>query len=405
MPHTLSEVHREHLPVGRYNAGPGDHDSAIDPGAQEHAVSGHGVHNWNSHVHHAAKVYRSVADGLYGTELFSAACCALFALLAVIQLAIAAHMLLVLAPTLARSSGATPSSGWVRGKARWVAALVPGAVARCCALLLLISDLSAKAGGAGPWNVSFIFEASSFFDACSSWLFYTYKVATLTGWAMCLHGPGRQSQRLLAVGALASLALAVALAVTVSFSLSYGSICLETHDVYMCQQRQTWYATFHVMMVVISLGSMFYFASILFSAWRKRGARDDELVAPWLMKPLAAASGYESTAATLTRNNRHREAAAIMPAANVCAASVCWWSIFNLWGAMRAARLVDCTAHTVEMAVAANWVLSEFVPGLVIALVLFFQVRREISRSPAFSTDYHKLAPKEPGGGQDGVLS
>jgi len=56
------------------------------------------------------------------------------------------------------------------------------------------------------------------------------------------------------------------------------------------------------------------------------------------------------------------------------------------------------------MAVAANWVLSEFVPGLVIALVLFFQVRREISRSPAFSTDYQKLAPKEPGGGQDGVF-
>jgi hypothetical protein len=74
----------------------------------------------------------------------------------VIQLAIAAHMLLVLAPALVRSSNATShASGWVRGKARWVAALVPGAVARCCALLLLIADLSAKAGGLGPGSCLF----------------------------------------------------------------------------------------------------------------------------------------------------------------------------------------------------------------------------------------------------------
>lgn len=117
--------------------------------------------------------------------------------------------------------------------------------------------------------MSFLFEASSFFDAAASWLFYTYKVATLSGWAMLLHGPGRQSQGLLAVGGLASLSLGLALAVTVSLSLSYGSICLETHDVGMCQQRQTWYATFHLAMVVISLASLFYFVGLLVSAWRQ----------------------------------------------------------------------------------------------------------------------------------------
>ena len=114
-----------------------------------------------------------------------------------------------------------------------------------------------------------MFEASSLFDASASWLFYTYKVAMLSGWAMLLHGPGQQSQRLLAVGALASLALGLALAVTVSLSLSYGSMCLETHDVSMCQQRETWYATFHLTMVIISLASLIYFAGLLFSAWRQ----------------------------------------------------------------------------------------------------------------------------------------
>ena len=114
--------------------------------------------------------------------------------------------------------------------------------------------------------MSFLFQASSFFDASASWLFYTYKVATLSGWAMLLHGPGPHSQRLLAVGALASLSLGVALAVTVSLSLSYGSICLETHDVGMCEQRQAWYATFHLAMVTISLASLVYFVSLLCAA-------------------------------------------------------------------------------------------------------------------------------------------
>ena len=41
---------------------------------------------------------RSVANGLYGAEVYSAGCCGLFAMLAVIQLAIASHMLFVLAP-------------------------------------------------------------------------------------------------------------------------------------------------------------------------------------------------------------------------------------------------------------------------------------------------------------------
>ena len=43
-------------------------------------------------------VDRSVSVGLYGAELYSSACCMLFAMLAVVQLAIAAHMLLVLTP-------------------------------------------------------------------------------------------------------------------------------------------------------------------------------------------------------------------------------------------------------------------------------------------------------------------
>jgi hypothetical protein len=31
-------------------------------------------------------------------------------------------------------------------------------------------------------DVTFLFDASSFFDAAASWLFYTFKVATLTGY-------------------------------------------------------------------------------------------------------------------------------------------------------------------------------------------------------------------------------
>jgi len=97
-----------------------------------------------------ALLHRSVSNGLYGAELYSAACCAAFGLLAVIQvgsvarvvlpldmcacacthggevacvmtcaclqLAMAAQMLLVHAPALARSSGSAASSAWVRGK-------------------------------------------------------------------------------------------------------------------------------------------------------------------------------------------------------------------------------------------------------------------------------------------------
>lgn len=405
MSHIVSEVHREHLPAGRYNAGPGAHDSVIDPRARDgHAASGHGAHQLSIHIHHASKAYRSVSNGLYGAELYSAACCAAFGLLAVIQLAMAAQMLLVHAPALARSSGSAASSAWVRGRARWLAALVPGTVARCCALLLLIADLSAKAGGEGPGDVSFLFEASSFFDAMASWLFYTIKIGTLTGWAICLHGPSRQSQRLLTVGVLASLVLGLALLVTVSQSLSYGSLCIETHDIGMCQQRETWYATFHIMMVTISLGSFIYFFAVLLGAWRQRGTRTDEPLPPWLVNAISSAAGgekedrtSESAAAAISRNNRQRQAAALMPAAHVCGASICWWSIFNSWGAIRAARLIQATPQTVEMAVSVNWVLSEFLPGLTVALVLFFQVRREIARIPgadytsAATSDAHQL--------------
>ena len=219
----LSEVHREHLPAGRYGAGAHAHNPVVDPhAAADRASANHGVYVSRSHrVHHEA--YRSVPEALYGAELYSTACCAVFGALAAVQLVIAAHMLFSLAPAFARRSGPALSSAWARGKARWVAALVPGAVARCCALLLLIADLRDKADGAGPGDVSFLFAASSFFDACASWLFYTFKVAALTGWAVYLHGPGRRSRRLLSVSVLASLVLGVALAVTVSFSLSYGS--------------------------------------------------------------------------------------------------------------------------------------------------------------------------------------
>jgi hypothetical protein len=60
------QVHREHLPAGRYNIGPRARDSLIDPGALSdgHFQSGHGVHNWNSHVHHAATAYRCTTSAL-----------------------------------------------------------------------------------------------------------------------------------------------------------------------------------------------------------------------------------------------------------------------------------------------------------------------------------------------------
>ena len=326
-------MHREHLPAGRYNVGPGAEDSVIDPRALDgHAASGHGAHQLHIHVHHASKAYRSVSNGLYGAELYSAACCGAFGLLAVMQLAMSAQMLLVHAPALARSTGSAASSAWVRGRARWLAALVPAAVARCCALLLLIADLSAKAGGAGPGDVSFLFDASSFFDAMASWLYYTIKVGTLTGWAICLRGPSRQSQRLLTVGVMASLVLALALTVTVSQSLSYGSLCMETHDVGMCEQREAWYATFHFLMVTISLGSFIYFFTVLLGAWRHRGSRSEDPLPPWLLDAIASASGGdkedstgESAAVVMSRNNRQRQAAALMPAAHVCGASIAWY--------------------------------------------------------------------------------
>jgi len=91
-------------------------------------------------------------------------------------------------------------------------------------------------------------------------------------------------------------------------------------------------------------------------------------------KPRHHAREYESTAALMARSTSHRDAAGVRPAAHVCLASICWWSIFNMWGAVRAARLIDATPASVEVAVATNWLLSEFLPSLVIALVLFLQV-------------------------------
>ena len=52
-----------------------------------------------------------------------------------------------------------------------------------------------------------------------------------------------------------------------------------------------------------------------------------------------------------------------------------------MWGAVRAARLLDATPATVEVAVAANWFLSEFLPSLVIALALLLQVT-PVRRAP-----------------------
>ena len=92
--------------------------------------------------------------------------------------------------------------------------------------------------------------------------------------------------------------------------------------------------------------------------------------------------------AARVRANGVREAAAMAPAAHVCGASICWWCTFNMWGALRAARLVEATPATVEMAVAANWLMSELVPALAVSLALFLQVRRELRRHGAESEHY-----------------
>ena len=138
--HRLPSVHVEHLPAGRYGAVPSTREDVIDPGSIDGSEGHPGIiHD----VHHASKVYQSVSEGLYGTENYSIALCCLFALLALVQLGIAANILFRYAPALARMLG--PVAGnWTRSKAQWISALVPASVARCCALLLLIADLRAK---------------------------------------------------------------------------------------------------------------------------------------------------------------------------------------------------------------------------------------------------------------------
>lgn len=83
-------------------------------------------------------VNRSVADGLYGAEVYSAGCCGLFALLAVIQLAVASHMLFVLAPVCALSSRFSLAINDFLLVKRWhLRVLLSGL---CPSLLLLSSD-------------------------------------------------------------------------------------------------------------------------------------------------------------------------------------------------------------------------------------------------------------------------
>ena len=164
--------------MGRYSAA-GRGGVLVDPSAHVYAAGS---------AHHTNKVYHSVSSALVEMEEYSAGVSAVFALLAVLQISLSARLLFRLAPALGHAHG--PAGGnWARGKAQWILLLVPASVARAAALLLLLADLAAKANGAAPAQISFLFQASSFFDAAASWLFYSLKLCAIAAWAASRRGP------------------------------------------------------------------------------------------------------------------------------------------------------------------------------------------------------------------------
>eukprot|EP00961_Rhodomonas_salina_P265348 3586846-Rhodomonas_salina.2 len=82
--HAAPNVHVEHLPAGRLFAHPAANpDGVLDPRSLDGSEGHPGIlHDF----HHSSHSYHSVPPGLYSTELYSGAVCALFAALAVVQL-------------------------------------------------------------------------------------------------------------------------------------------------------------------------------------------------------------------------------------------------------------------------------------------------------------------------------
>ncbi|KAJ1473270.1 hypothetical protein T484DRAFT_2025371, partial [Baffinella frigidus] len=312
-------------------------------------------------------------------EEYSAGMSAVFALLAALQISASARLLIRQAPALRHAHG--PAGGnWARGKAQWILLLVPASVARATALLLLLADMVAKADGGVPAQIAFLFQAASLFDAAASWLFYSVKVGVIAAWAASRRGPGPHWGAFLVGAATLSLVMALSLAVTVTLSLHYGAACMQTHAVLPCEQRQAWFATFHLALVLISLLTTLIALGVALSTARlrerTRGGDADN----------GPASGVFGGRAFVPLS---QEAAALEHAAHLCTVSFCWWTLFNVYAALRAALLVQSTPTEVAVAVAANCLLSELIPSGAISLAL--------SRHVARLSRHSRHAPARPG--------
>ena len=89
-----------------------------------------------------------------------------------------------------------------------------------------------------------------------------------------------------------------------------------------------------------------------------------------------------------------QEASAIERAAHLCTLSFCWWTLFNVYSALRASLLIPSTPEEVSVAVAGNWLLSELLPSLAISLSLSRHVAR---LAPTDSYGYGKIGAKRAG--------
>jgi len=284
-------------------------------------------------VHHAVHHYRSVASSVYMTLYGSIAVCLAFALLAITQL--------LLGLKLSRGGG----------KGMWLYALVPAAVARCCSLLLLIWDLQEAAGGAMATKIFFLYEASTFFDATSSWAFYTSKIACILAWVVHQNGGGEaQMEGYARTGVLCSLCYAMVLGVTVSMSLRFGSLCVETANPEDCALKKTWQATFHVATALFSFSSFLHISV---------------LAVPLALRPPSPSWIGDGGWGILRM------------AAVTCVSSLAWWALFDFWGCLVAFDLVTPSPGQTEINAAVNLLLSELAPSCAIAGCLFLQAVRE----------------------------
>jgi hypothetical protein len=152
--------------------------------------------------------------------------------------------------------------------------------------------------------------------------------------------------------------------------------------------RQAWFATFHLVLVLISVFTTVgaFGTALSVVRIRPRGGEEEEENGP--------ASGVFGGRAFVPLE---QEASAIEKAAHLCTLSFCWWTLFNVYSALRASLLIPSTPGEVSVAVAGNWLLSELLPSLAISLSLSRHVARLAPTAGTYS--YGKIGAERSGVG------